>query len=725
MLQWVNNNITPLKIARRWYNALPNALRRSLQEADKPIPICLVGRSNVGKSTLFNRLLSGTHWSKQKKAMVYKVAGTTRDRKKAQCVFGRLTLDLVDTGGLESEEATENSSLLKAMREQCKRAIEESEAVLFVVDAKTGITPLDLQLSQLLRGMREWQPSPLMKNGKEIPVIVVANKAEGSYMGDYYADSYNLGFGDPVVISAYHNEGMNDLYDHLTQAIHLQVGAMDDPSEQYEDEDEEEEWEEEEDDVLASGEIEGANAGGKVNTKQYRDEEDVFAVGEEGSEDEDEEEGSEDEGSEEGLEEENDENENDENDKNEEELHPLPSWVNEDDLTPEKLAALRWYATHPSDPLGRVNPALKKRILEHTKKDDDNSGLNLPSRILNRRKGKLKTKEQLDYVMNARRKQDLTDPLKVAVVGVPNGGKSTLINAFLEDNRMIVDGQAGTTMDAIISDWEAQNRKIQLIDTCGIFKGWKHAHYFKGWSEPGMETQRAIKQTHVCILCIDATRYMHNPDSTPSHYELRLAEWIVEEGRALLVVINKWDLIPQRRQQDFRERILEKFKDGVSQVKDLPVVFISAKNGVNLGTVVNKTLVLEKRWTARIPTGKLNDWLRAWIQHWPPPWKNGQKCQVKYMTQVQTRPPTFTLWTNTYGEMPQNYVRQMMNAMREEFNMNGTTIKILLRSNLMPKPNAKLSKKAILKWKRTGPKQAAAVKNLNAKGRVRRSKQTE
>merc|ERR1719215_1007300 len=133
-----------------------------------------------------------------------------------------------------------------------------------------------------------------------------------------------------------------------------------------------------------------------------------------------------------------------------------------------------------------------------------------------------------------------------------------------------------------------------------------------------------------------------------------------------------------------------------------------------------RTLSLYKRWCARLPTSKLNSWLQAWMIRWPPPWKHGAKCQVKYMTQVNARPPTFVVWTNTaWDGIPRNYLRQLQNTMRDEFRISGVPMKFIMRSTLMPKPHKVFKKSDILKWKRMGPKQAEAVTNLTAKKMLR------
>ncbi|CAE7859540.1 der [Symbiodinium necroappetens] len=157
--------------------------------------------------------------------------------------------------------------------------------------------------------------------------------------------------------------------------------------------------------------------------------------------------------------------------------------------------------------------------------------------------------------------------------------------------------------------------------------------------------------------------------------------------------INKWDLIHENDQPKYREEILKRIAECFSSIKGVPVVFLSAKYNLNLPMLMTRSLALYKRWCARLPTSRLNSWLQAWMLRWPPPWRNGQKCSIKYMTQTRARPPTFVLWTNSaYGEFPKNYIRQMQNAMRDEFRISGVPLSFNIRSTLMPKPRKKLSK---------------------------------
>jgi GTP-binding protein len=282
-------------------------------------------------------------------------------------------------------------------------------------------------------------------------------------------------------------------------------------------------------------------------------------------------------------------------------------------------------------------------------------------------------------------------------------------------------------MDAIVSDWHFKDQPVKLIDTCGVYRGWQYPRTDSGFLEPGMATRKAIRRSHVVVLCVDAQAFRKMTYYTcPSQFEINLGAFVIEEGRGLIIAVNKWDLVEEDEQPKFRDDILKRIGERLSQIKGVPVVFMSAKYNLNLAMLMTRTLALHKRWSARLPTSKLNSWLQRWMIRWPVPWRHGQKTSVKYMTQTRARPPTFVLWTNTtYGEMPRNYLRQLQNAMREEFRISGVPIRFIYRSTLMPKPRKKLSKRDMLRWKRIGPKQAKAAMNLSNTGRVKQLRQTD
>lgn len=395
------------------------------------------------------------------------------------------------------------------------------------------------------------------------------------------------------------------------------------------------------------------------------------------------------------------------------ELEPTPTlpWIPNIPLTEEQKAGLAYYATHPSDPLGKLDPGLKASVLHKKAEGVSPFWLSKPQRAL-------RTKEVRDFVLKFRRLEEQEKPMSIAIIGCPSAGKSSLINALLQEERCVVDAADGTTTDAIVSDWCFREQPVKIIDTCGVLKGWKYPSD-KGWFEPGMGTKRAIRRANVVVVCVNVLSKNRVPGTfptIPSAFELGLCAHVAEEGKCLVIALNKWDLVPEEEQARFREEILSRVHEKLSQIKGVPVVFISAKYNLNLSMLMTRVFAVWKRWGARLPTMKVNQWLQAWMIRWPPPWRHGQKCNVKYMTQTRSRPPTFVMWTNTSSsDMPRNYLRQIENAMRDEFRIAGVPIRMIIRTTMMPKPRKRLKKSDILRWKRMGPKQSEAVSKLNKK----------
>lgn len=298
--------------------------------------------------------------------------------------------------------------------------------------------------------------------------------------------------------------------------------------------------------------------------------------------------------------------------------------------------------------------------------------------------------------------------IRIAFIGRPNAGKSSLINSLLKEHRLTVSSTPGTTTDSVCLEFRFKKKQITLIDTAGVYRGWK----MRGddlLQHATMQTMRNICNSDVCILCLDATYVQENGHISSN--DLSLANLATEkEGRCLVVCVTKWDLVEPTKQNEVRSLILDRIQTGLGHLKSCPVVFTSATEAQNLNTLLNKALLMYKQWCVRVSTPVLNEWLQQYTARWPPPWRLGSQCQVKYITQVQTRPPTFVAWSNVYAHFPTNYKRQLINAIREEFGMKGIPVRLVLRTTAMPKPGAKLTKAEVLKWKRLGPHQVNWVK---------------
>src|SRR5215469_13422199 len=481
------------------------------------VKIAIVGRPNVGKSTLFNRLAG------RRLALVDDRPGVTRDRRFGTGRLGDLDLELIDTAGFED---VTDESLEARMRRQTERAVEEADVVLFVIDARAGVTALDEAFGAVLR-----------PRGK--PVILVANKAEGR-AGDAGAlEAYALGFGDPVEISAEHGEGMSDLFDAI-DAI------------------------------------------------------------------------------------------------------PRPRSSAPASLPPMGEATRR----ESAERMGVTDPS-------ETEPDDK--------------------------------------PLRIAIVGRPNAGKSTLVNALIGDERLLTGPEAGITRDAISVDWDWQGRPIRLVDTAGLRRKARVAEGLERLST--QDAIRAIGFAEVVILVMDATCAFETQD-------LQIADLVEREGRALVFALAKWDLIddPSARLAEYREtaeRVLP-------QLRGAPLVALSAETGRGLERLMPAVIRAHADWTTKVKTSDLNAWLRLALERHPPPAVNGRRISPKYIAQTKARPPTFILFANRADALPDSYRRYLVNSIRQSFDLPGTPIRLTVKSGANPFADEGVSGRKLKRTPRPG-----------------------
>ncbi|RMF16394.1 MAG: ribosome biogenesis GTPase Der, partial [Alphaproteobacteria bacterium] len=471
--------------------------------------IAIIGRPNVGKSTLFNRLAG------RRLAIVDDTPGVTRDRREAQARLGDLRFRLIDTAGLEEGPP---DSLSARMRKQTDAAIEDADIVLFLVDARAGITPLDEVFADHLR--------PLDK-----PVLLLANKAEGRH-GEFGAyEAFALGLGDPLPVSAAHGDGLAVLYEELRRLI--EEGPLAErlaPEAKTRDGDE----------SCADDETQGASF----------------------------------------------------------EVDPALGGLVEGDLdfafADERAETIDGRALREEDH-GDLPPAR---------------------------------------------------PLKLAIVGRPNVGKSTLVNRLVGEERMLTGPEAGLTRDAIAVEWEWRERPVQLFDTAGLRRRSRIEDRLEQLSVA--DTLNAIRFAEVVVLMIDATQGLHRQD-------LKIASHIAEEGRAAVIALNKWDLIKDRLK--LKREIAEQIERQLPQLRGIEQVHVSALEGKGLDRLMAAVERAEQRWNARIQTSVFNRFLAATVDRHPPPAVQGRRTKIRFGAQIKTRPPTFALFANHPKAVDERWLR--------------------------------------------------------------------
>ena len=264
-------------------------------------------------------------------------------------------------------------------------------------------------------------------------------------------------------------------------------------------------------------------------------------------------------------------------------------------------------------------------------------------------------------------------PLKLAIVGRPNVGKSTLINRLLGEERLLTGPEPGVTRDAIAIDWAWKGRPVRLVDTAGLRRRARVQDRIEWLS--AADSDRAIRFAEVVVLLLDAADGLERQD-------LAIAARTIEEGRALVLAANKWDLV--RDAPEILRALRDRIETSLPQVRDVPLLTVSAASGRGIDRLVRTAFECREVWSRRIPTGALNRWLREALETHPPPVVKGRRLKLRYAAQIKRRPPTVAIFGSRPSAVPDSYVRYLANGLRRDFDLPGVPIRILLRAAANP-----------------------------------------
>src|SRR3954464_10601082 len=269
--------------------------------------------------------------------------------------------------------------------------------------------------------------------------------------------------------------------------------------------------------------------------------------------------------------------------------------------------------------------------------------------------------------------EECEGPLKLAIVGRPNAGKSTLINKMIAQERLITGPEAGITRDSIAVDWQWRGKPVRLIDTAGMRKKAKVEDKLEKLSVA--DARRAVDFAEVVVLLLDGTRGLEAQD-------LRIADHVLQEGRALVIAVSKWDAA--QNGSSLFNGIKAALEEGLSQARGVPLLTVSGKTGKGIDQLLGAAFEIRETWSKRVTTGQLNRWFEEAVEKNPPPAPGGKRIKLRYITQVNTRPPAFVIFGNRLDDLPESYNRYLINSMRRELGFGAVPIRLHARASKNP-----------------------------------------